>query len=235
MSYPTFIGNFEGDFLVLTDEEFHHAVKVRRIKEGNLVEVNDLKGNLFLGEVLKIEKKKVLIKPLEKVEVKQPNYRITLYQCMPNQLSKVDDIIEPISQLGVDRLVPVICKNSAVGFQEVEKKIPKWEKIALNSIKQCRRLFPLVIDKPIKLSNISNDDDLKVVFYEREKVNKLKDFINSRYSSCSLVIGNEGGFTEEEIESLKSKGFVTVSLGDYILKMETAIIVGVCQTKFILE
>jgi len=235
MSYPTFIGNFEGDFLVLTDEEFHHAVKVRRIKEGNLVEVNDLKGNLFLGEVLKIEKKKVLIKPLEKVEVKQPNYRITLYQCMPNQLSKVDDIIEPISQLGVDRLVPVICKNSAVGFQEVEKKIPKWEKIALNSIKQCRRLFPLVIDKPIKLSNISNDDDLKVVFYEKEKVNKLKDFINSRYSSCSLVIGNEGGFTEEEIESLKSKGFVTVSLGDYILKMETAIIVGVCQTKFILE
>ncbi|MGB9766100.1 MAG: RsmE family RNA methyltransferase [Sulfurihydrogenibium sp.] len=235
MSYPTFIGNFEGDFLVLTDEEFHHAVKVRRIKEGNLVEVNDLKGNLFLGEVLKIEKKKVLIKPLEKVEVKQPNYRITLYQCMPNQLSKVDDIIEPISQLGVDRLVPVICKNSAVGFQEVEKKIPKWEKIALNSIKQCRRLFPLVIDKPIKLSNISNEDDLKVVFYEREKVNKLKDFINSRYSSCSLVIGNEGGFTKEEIESLKSKGFVTVSLGDYILKMETAIIVGVCQTKFILE
>ena len=235
MSYPTFIGNVEGDFLVLTDEEFHHAVKVRRIKEGNLVEVNDLKGNLFLGEVLKIEKKKVLIKPLEKVEVKQPNYRITLYQCMPNQLSKVDDIIEPISQLGVDRLVPVVCKNSAVGFQEVEKKIPKWEKIALNSIKQCRRLFPLVIDKPIKLSNISNDDDLKVVFYEKEKVNKLKDFINSRYSSCSLVIGNEGGFTEEEIESLKSKGFVTVSLGDYILKMETAIIVGVCQTKFILE
>ncbi|MGC8868568.1 MAG: RsmE family RNA methyltransferase [Sulfurihydrogenibium sp.] len=235
MSYPTFIGNFEGDFLVLTDEEFHHAVKVRRIKEGNLVEVNDLKGNLFLGEVLKIEKKKVLIKPLEKVEVKQPNYRITLYQCMPNQLSKVDDIIEPISQLGVDRLVPVVCKNSAVGFQEVEKKIPKWEKIALNSIKQCRRLFPLVIDKPIKLSNISNDYDLKVVFYEREKVNKLKDFINGRYSSCSLVIGNEGGFTEEEIESLKSKGFVTVSLGDYILKMETAIIVGVCQTKFILE
>ncbi|WP_297888088.1 RsmE family RNA methyltransferase [Sulfurihydrogenibium sp.] len=235
MSYPIFIGNPEGDYLVLTDEEYHHAVNVKRIKEGFLIEVNDLKGNMYLGEVVKIDKNKVVVKPIEKLHIKTPLYKITLYQCMPNQLSKIDDIIEPVSQLGVDRFVPVLSKNSAVKLSDIEKKIPKWEKIALNSVKQCRRLFPVVIDKPIKLSNINSNDQLKVVFYEKEKENKVKNLIDKKYSSCSVVIGNEGGFDEYEIQELKNKGFISLTLGDYILKMETAIIVGVCQIKLILD
>lgn len=235
MSYPTFIGLYEKEFLILVDEEYHHAVKVKRIKEGQIIQVNDLQGNIFLGEVLKIEKNKVIVKPIEKIEIKNPSYKITLFQCMPNQLSKIDDIIEPISQLGVDRFIPVISKHSAVKVSDIEKKIPKWEKIALNSIKQCNRTFPLIIDKPIKLSNISSVDDFKVVFYEKEYENKVKNFMNNKYFSCSIVIGNEGGFEESEIEHLKNKGFITLSLGNYILKMETAIIVGICQIKLILE
>jgi 16S rRNA (uracil1498-N3)-methyltransferase len=235
MSYPTFIGNSEGDFLILTEEEYHHAVKVKRVKEGYLVKVNDLKGNLYLAEVVKIEKNKVILKPVEKLQLKTSPYRITLYQCMPNQLSKIDDIIEPISQLGVDRFVPVLSKNSAVKMSDVEKKIPKWEKIALNSLKQCERLYPIVIDKPIKLVNINTDDQLKIVFYEKEYENKIKSLMSGKYTSSSVVIGNEGGFEEDEIQELKNKGFITLSLGDYILKMETAIIVGVCQIKLILE
>ena len=235
MSYPLFIGKFEDDFLVLTDEELHHAVKVRRLKEGDKIEVNDLQGNIYLGEIVKIEKNKAIVRPIKKQEIKTPEYKITLYQCMPNQLSKIDDIIEPISQLGVDRFVPVLCKNSAVKQSDVEKKLLKWEKIALNSIKQCRRLYPLSIDKPIKLSNINNYDDLKVVFYEKEYVRKTKDLIGKSYQNCSIVIGNEGGFEEFEIKELVSKGFLSLSLGDYILKMETAIIVGICQIKMILE
>lgn len=235
MSYPLFIGKFEGDFLVLTDDEYHHAVKVRRLKEGDKVEVNDLQGNIYLGEILKIEKNKALIKPIQKQDIKIPDYKITLYQCMPNQLSKIDDIIEPISQLGVDRFVPVLSKNSAVKQSDVEKKIQKWEKIALNSIKQCRRLYPVSIDKPVKLSNINSYDDLKVVFYEKEYERKTKDLLGKTFQSCSIVIGNEGGFEKEEIKLLVDKGFLPFSLGNYILKMETAIIVGVCQIKMILE
>jgi len=109
------------------------------------------------------------------------------------------------------------------------------KKIALNSIKQCKRPFPIIIEKPLKLYNIKSNDDLKVVFYEKEQQNKAKMLMNNNFKAASVFIGNEGGFKGEEIEYLKKEGFIPLSLGDYILKMETAIIIGICQIKCILE
>ena len=231
MSLPRFIGEKEDDYLILKDQEYSHAVKVLRIKQNDLIEINTLDGNIYLAKVKEISKNHLKALPIEKISVKEEGLKITLYQCMPNQLSKIDDIIEPLSQLGVYKLIPVISKNSAVKEQDIVKKLEKWQKIALNSIKQCKRPFPLIIEKPIKLYNIKSDDDLKVVFYEKEEQNKAKMLMNKTFYSVSVLVGNEGGFKEEEIEFLKNEGFIPMSLGEYILKMETAIIVGICQIK----
>ena len=231
MNVHRFIGEKQGEVLILKDEEYHHAVKVLRVKLNDLIEINTLDGNVYVAKVLEIKKNQLIAKPIEKFSVKEESKKITLFQCMPNHLSKIDEIIEPLSQLGVYKLVPVISKNSAVKSQDVIKKIGKWEKIALNSIKQCKRPFPIIIEKPIKLYNISSKDDLKVVFYEKEKYNNVKMLKDQIYNSACVVIGNEGGFTDEEITYLKKEGFLPLSLGEYILKMETAIIVGICQIK----
>jgi len=235
MSLPRFIGEKEGNYLILKDQECNHAVKVLRVKQNDLIEINTLDGNFYLAKVEDISKNQLIALPIEKIPIKEEEFKITLYQCMPNQLSKIDEIIEPLSQLGVYKLVPVISKNSAVKEQDVNKKLEKWQRKALNSIKQCKRPFPLIIEKPIKLYNIKSNDELKVVFYEKEKQNKVKKFMNKTLKTVSVFIGNEGGFKEEEIEYLKKGGFVPLSLGDHILKMETAIIIGICQIKCILE
>ncbi|MEJ5172819.1 MAG: RsmE family RNA methyltransferase [Hydrogenothermaceae bacterium] len=228
------IGRKESDYLIIEDEELHH-LKVLRLKEGNTVEVNDLQGNVYEGEILQITKKQAVLKPIRKIEIPEDKLNITLYLCMPNQLSKVDDIIEPISQLGVKRFVPVISKRSAVKHSDVLKKKEKWEKIALQSIKQCKRLFPVIIENPVNLANIKSEDELKVVFYEKERESRLKDLDLPQVNSISVVIGAEGGFEESEINFLKGKSFVPLSLGDNILKMETAIIVSLCQIRFKFE
>ena len=234
MSYPRFIGRVEDGYAFLKGDEFHHAVKVRRIKEGYRIEVNDLNGNVYLTEVERIEKKRVIAKVIEKLKVEEERVKITLFQCMPNHLSKIDDIIEPISELGVYKLVPVISKNTAVKEKDILKKIKKWEKIAINSIKQCRRLYPLKIEKPVRLKEIKTEDKIKIVFYEREREKTVKE-VKEKADSVSVLIGTEGGLTEEEIEILKEKGFETYSLGKNILRMETAIIVGICQVKFVIS
>ena len=232
MAVPRFIGNVENSKVILEGEEFHHA-RVKRIREGEKIEINDLKGNVYLVEVEKIEKKKLIGKVLDKIDQEEEKLKINLYLCMPNHLSKVDDLIEPISELGVTTLVPVISTYSAIKIKDIQKKIKKWEKIALNSIKQCKRRFPLKIEEPIDLKDIKPKGEHRFTFYEKEKTNTLKNYLNKEGHLIDILIGAEGGLTDQEIKDLKIKGFETVSLGKNILKMETAVITAVCQVRFI--
>ena len=232
MGYPRFIGSVKDNRFFITDEEFHHA-KVRRVKEGFKIEINDLQGNVYLGQIEKIGKKSIEGIILEKIPQQEPHLNIQLFLAMPNKLSKIDELIEPITELGVAELIPVISKNTAVKQSDVIKKISKWEKISLNSIKQCKRLFPIKIHQPIYPNQIQTDAREKIVFYEKEKNRTMKEFLNKTADSVAIYIGAEGGITEKEIKLLTEKGFLTVSLGNLILRMETAVISAVCQTNFI--
>ncbi len=232
MNRERFIGQIENGFAYLTDEELHHA-RVKRIKIKDKIEINDLKGNIYLTEVLEITKRYIKCRLIKKISVEEEDFKITLYQCMPNHLSKIDHIIESISQLNVYKLVPVISQFSAVKEKDILKKIKKWEKKALNSLKQCKRVYPVIIENPVKLKDINSSDEGKFVFYEKEKERTVKDFLNINIRNVSVVIGPEGGFSEKEIELLKKKGFVPLTMGKNILTMETAIITGICQIRFL--
>ncbi len=232
MGYPRFIGSVEDNRFFITDEEFHHA-KVRRVKEGFKIEINDLQGNVYLGQIEKIGKKSIEGIILEKIPQQEPHLNIQLFLAMPNKLSKIDELIEPITELGVAELIPVISKNTAVKQSDIIKKISKWEKISLNSIKQCKRLFPIKIHQPVYPHQIQTDAKIKIVFYEKEENRTMKEFLNKKTNSVAIYIGSEGGITTEEIKILSKKGFVSVSLGELILKMETAVISAICQTNFV--
>ncbi|ACO04927.1 MAG TPA: RsmE family RNA methyltransferase [Persephonella sp.] len=234
MGYERFIGQVEDGYAYLTEDELKHA-KVKRVKTGDRIEINDLKGNVYLTEVLEITKRYIKCRIIEKIKVEEEDFRITLYQCMPNQLSKIDDIIEGVSQLGVYRFVPVISERSAVKTKDVLKKIKKWEKKALNSIKQCKRLYPVIIENPVKLEDIKSDDEGKFVFYEKEEKRTVKEFLDKKLKNVSVVIGPEGGFTEGEIKILQDKGFIPLTMGKNILRMETAVITGICQIRFLFD
>ena len=231
MGIPRFIGKVEDTQFIIQDEEFHHA-KVRRIKKGYKIEINDLQGNVYLGVVTDIEKKAIKGKILEKIPVIEDKFCINLFLGVPNKLSKIDELIPSITEIGVKRLIPVITKNTAVKEKEILRKIPKWEKISLNSIKQCGRLFPLKIDMPAAINKISPTSPVRVVFFEKEKSKTLKE-MKTQTDSVDVFIGAEGGITDEEIEILKNKGFEAFSLGPYILRMETAVITGICQVNFV--
>ncbi|WP_456400515.1 RsmE family RNA methyltransferase [Persephonella sp.] len=232
MGYKRFIGEIKNDLCLFPEEETKH-LKANRIKLGEKVEVNDLNGNIYITEIIEIGKNSAKGKVLKKIEAKEEDLTINLYQCMPNQLSKIDDLIDSISELGVTKLIPVLSEYSAVKERDVIKKISKWKKKALHSIKQCKRLYPIVIENPIKINDIQTEDTLKIVFYEKEKEKTLKGLIGTYTKNISVVIGPEGGLSEKDIKILKNKGFIPITMGKNILKMETAVITGICQIKFL--
>jgi len=232
MGYYRFLGKKEGNYLYLTDDELKHA-KVRRIKKGEKIEVNTLDGNVYLAEVEEFNKKYLKAKILKSIEQQEGEFFLELFLAIPNRPSKIDELIEPISELGVKRLIPVISEFSAVKEKDILKKLNKWNKIALNSIKQCKRLYPLEISNPIKIENIEPAGEGRFVFYEKEREKSLKDFMDRKYKSISIYIGNEGGISEKDLEILKNKDFITVSLSKNILRMETAVITAICQTSFV--
>jgi len=233
MSLPRFIAKVEDNIAYLEDEELHHAIKVKRLKEGDLLEINDLQGNIYKAKIIEINKKYAKLEIIEKIQQEEEKLKTTLYLAVPYQLSKIDEIIDNISQLGVYKFVPVITKNCAIKEQDVIKKLEKWKKIAIQSIKQCKRVYPVIIEKPIKLDKIIDNYQLKIVFYEKEKEKSLHNIeMNKDITDIAVVIGNEGGFTEEEINLLLKKGYQKLKLCNNILRMETAIIVGICQINF---
>ncbi len=231
MSYPIFIGRKEDGFVILDKDEAHHAF-VKRIKPDYLIKVNDLNGHIYLAKVLEVSKKHLKAKILEELPAEKADLKINLYLCCPNQLSKIDELLPFITELGVYKFTPVLCKNSAVKEKDVLKKIDKWKKITLNSIKQCKRLYPVIIEKPIKIKDLPSDADFNALFYEREREDNLKNYCHLKIENINSVIGNEGGFTEDEVKFLKEKGYKSLSLSKNILRMETAVISSICQINF---
>jgi 16S rRNA (uracil1498-N3)-methyltransferase len=231
MGFYRFIGKKENNQVFLTDEELKHA-KVRHIKVGEKIEVNTLDGNVYLAEVEEITKKYLKAKVLESIKQEKSDIYLELFLSVPNKLSKIDDLIEPISELGVTKLIPVISEYSAVKEKQILKKIDKWKKIALNSIKQCKRLYPIEIENPIKIEKIDTNTEIRFVFYERERNRTLKDFINQKYKTISIYIGNEGGISDRDLKILKEKNFIPLSLSKNILRMETAVLTAICQVLF---
>jgi 16S rRNA (uracil1498-N3)-methyltransferase len=215
----------------LIEEDFHH-LKVKRIKKGEHIEVIDKETfQPYLCEVETIEKRKALCKVLEPLPKNVPLVDITLLQCVPIKVSTLDEIIPPITQVGVSTLVPTISERSFQDTKVIERKIPRWEKIALESLKQCGRHQPLNIEKPLKLEQVKNylpEEGLFLFPFEREKTLTLPKVLErvENPQKVFIVVGPEGGFSQKEAQLLEEIGFIPVSLGNFILKAETAAVVA---------
>ncbi len=224
-----FFGRLSGDRAFIEDDEFRHF-KVKRIKVGE--EIKLWAGEKFkplLCRVEKIEKKRAVLKVLKGLTPQVPKVFIRLYQCVPVKVSTFDEIVQKCSEVGVSEIVPVISKRSFQKVSVVEEKLKRWQKIALESMKQCGRDIPLKVLNPIKLTEIE-ETGLKLFPFERASENILKSLENEKTDKVSILIGPEGGFAKEEAQSLQEKGWKPVFLGDFILRAETAAAVAAAVT-----
>lgn len=136
-------------------------------------------------------------------------------------------VMEKATELGVRAVFPVITDNCALKVDKHEK----WQRVMYEASKQCERAKIPTCYPVTTLENVLKQDfDRVIVFAERSTENSLKTFLREnpikKEDKVLVIIGPEGGFSEREFEFFRAKGLPLITLGDLILKAETAVIVG---------
>ena len=140
-------------------------------------------------------------------------------------------IMEKATELGVRSVFPIMTDNCAVKKNIAISKVEKWQKVMYEASKQCERA-KIPTCNPVTTINqvLENKYDKIIVFGERSTEQSLKQFLSKnpikKAEKILVIIGPEGGFSQKEFDFFKNKNLPIISLGDLILKAETAVIVG---------
>ncbi|MFH1683799.1 MAG: 16S rRNA (uracil(1498)-N(3))-methyltransferase [Candidatus Margulisiibacteriota bacterium] len=223
---------------IITGSDAHQIKDVLRLKAGDKLELLDGTGKSFLSKITKIKSNEILCEVLEQ---STPNSelrtQVTLAQCLP-KAKKMDLIIQKCTELGVHKIIPTLSERSIAKGEKLER----WKKIAKEAAEQSGRSTIPEVSPLAKFEDVlklKNNYDLCLIPWELEKETTLKKVLTndqtnklsthptnklSNYPTNKLIvlIGPEGGFSQKEIALAKKAGFTSISLGQRILRTETA-------------
>lgn len=211
----------------ITGEYFNYFKNVLRLKKSDTIELFNNKDNFqYTSTVIEINNKSIELEILSKNIIENENsYSTNLYQSLI-KLENFELVIQKATELGVNNIHPIITDYTNLKFdrKNIDKKLDRWQKIAVSASEQCRRVFIPRIHEPTELKNIDiNQDQLNITLCPYTK-NDLKFEEQIKVSKeINIFIGPEGGFSDSEMSLFKSKmNFSTINLGKRILKAETA-------------
>ena len=206
----------------LKNDDIYHITKVMRMKDKDKVEVV-YNSTVFICEVNVNELPFVSIKE-EVPNHNVNNYKVTLIIPLLKE-PKMDLILQKATELGVYEIIPVIMKRSIIKLEngKEDKKIERWTKICKEASEQSKRTDIPLITNIKTIRELNNIEGIKLVCSTTEKQETIKKFLttNQNYDRISIVVGPEGGISEDEEELLVNQGFTRVSLGDRIMRVET--------------
>ena len=236
--------NIKDDRIYITDkDDVKHLSKVLRHRIGDIVEISDNDEFEYEIELEGISADSAYGRIIDKRHFeREPYHRITLYQGIPKQ-GKMELIIQKTVELGVDRIIPVFTERTVVQDKgNFAKKTERWQKIAAEPVKQCRREIITSVEPAVSFSQLTEEigkNDLNIFCYEDEKKTSLKEILrDERAESCrtlGLIIGPEGGFSEKEYNMITEAGAVSASLGKTVLRVETASVAAMSMVMYELE
>lgn len=219
---------------VIEDKEnYQHIVKSLRAKIGEKILLIDEEQIQYEGIIKNIDKEKVDVS-VEKSYKSSKDLDFDLYLAQsPLRSDSQNFIVEKATELGVRGIYPVYTDNCALKKEIIIKKIEKWQKIMFEASKQCERAkIPTCFELTTleKLLDTEKFDKI-LAFCERCSEFSMQEFFVKNPIKKSerilAIIGPEGGFSKKEFELFQKRGIIMLSLGDLILKAETAAVVSI--------
>jgi 16S rRNA (uracil1498-N3)-methyltransferase len=153
------------------------------------------------------------------------------------KFDRMEWAIEKCTELGVSRIIPVIAARTESHLATAApKRVERWQRIAKQASEQARRISPPEICAPIKFKDVLGmNADVRVVLSESEENLSLKDATPQHANSVLLAFGPEGGWKQEEISAFCDAGWTAASLGNTILRAETAVIAAVAIAAAVID
>lgn len=212
--------------------EAHHIKNVLRLQPGNQLKLFDGTGNEYEAVVSRLHADKVEVEIQHNFQTNvSAGARIMVAQAFLKE-KKMDDLVRKLSELGIAGWIPFFSQRSIArpDKDRLAGRVRRWKRIATAALKQCRRNNMLEISDALTFDEVlklSQPCDLKIVFWENEAIPLKRDIgaqTGNPLNSIMVMLGPEGGFTEQEIDMARQNGFVTAGLGPRILRAETAIL-----------
>lgn len=215
--------------IAITGPDVKHILKVLRLGTGDTITVMDGRGKSYEAVIEILRRGEVvccIVKELLSPE--GPPIRVILVQGLPKG-DKMDFIIQKGTELGLSRVIPLICQRSVVKLERdsINRKRERWQRIAYEAARQCSRPDIPEVDEPkdweLVLTSLP-EKATALIPWEEENTLSLKDILhrNNASEEIYVFIGPEGGFTQEEIGRARLRGVRPVTLGPRILRTETA-------------
>lgn len=219
------------DHAALIGEHADHLIRVLRarvgeefdvaagsaVRRGTVVEIRDNRVEFELGEEIRTA----------------PTPNITLLLSI-FKFDRMEWAIEKCTELGVAKIVPMIARRTDAHLgSSANKRVERWRKIALQAAEQCRRATTAEIAPPAKvLDAVKLPGSLRILLNESEQQDTLRQVLSPHreHPDVVLAIGPEGGWTEDELQMFVREGWISASLGNTILRVETAAIAATVLT-----
>tara|TARA_B110000003_G_scaffold37071_1_gene33997 strand:+ start:669 stop:1349 length:681 start_codon:yes stop_codon:yes gene_type:complete len=207
---------------ILEDDEFFHCTKVLRNRENDNIFLTDGRGNLFESKILKIKKNHCVIKKLKKIKtIKKNNTNHVVCSIIKSQ-NRLEWMIEKLTEIGIDEITFISTKyseRSNINYKRIDKKI-------ISALKQCKSLFKPKVNELISLNEFLKNEYKKSNKYVADISSKIEMKKNNNNENSLILVGPEGDFSKEELEILNKKGYQGISLGNQVLRSETAALIS---------
>ena len=226
--------NIKNNTFLIDGEQAHYVATVRRFNAGDEVMLFDGLGNSYKAQISAASKTAISGNIISS-SYKMPEFKIVLYTAIPKG-DRFEWLIEKAGELGATALIPIVTKRS-VQTEISPNKLERFNKISLAASSQCGRNDIMSIKTPVDFKTAckeaaANKNFINILPWESagsaETITNLKNF-----QGANIFIGPEGGFEPEEIEFAKSLGFKTITLGENILRTETAAITAVILVNYL--
>ncbi len=212
--------------VTLKNDDFYHLIKVLRYRRGEKVFLSD---GCFLAEseIVEIEGNIAKLKVICREKISPLKPRISLF-CSPLKGKRMEILLEKATEIGVDEIQPVLFKRTVVKPMRDNTQL-RWHKIIKAAAEQAHQpripvLFPLLCWNEAREK--LKDYPMVLAFLENEQKFSLKDVKLERADKVAVIVGPEGGFDGQEEKEFYASGFHCLTLGQQILRAETAAIVA---------
>ncbi|OLB22394.1 MAG: 16S rRNA methyltransferase [Acidobacteriales bacterium 13_2_20CM_55_8] len=219
-----------GNRAALTGEHAEHLSRVLRARVGQEFEIATGE-NVRRGRVTRIDPNRVEFELGDEITATaSPNVTLALSIF---KFDRMEWAIEKCTELGATRIVPVIASRTETHLAAAaSKRVERWQRIARQASEQSRRYSPPQIDQPMKVpGTLALPGNTRIVLAESEQQVMLREVLH-HHSARDLVLafGPEGGWIQSELELFRNAGWISASLGNTILRVETAAIAALAVT-----